>query len=640
MTDLIDMSLGQYHLTEVIGSGGMSVVYKAYQPMLDRFVAVKVLLHNNDPQFAVRFKREARAIAHLQHPNILPIYDYNEQDGLYYLVLQYIENGTTLSDLLGTPMAPIAALRLTTHLLAALDYAHTRGVIHRDIKPSNILMLSPRWPVLADFGIAKLLTDNQHLTMSGVIMGTAAYMAPEQAIGRTIDTRTDLYSAGIVLYELLTGRVPFDADTPIALLMKQAYEAPLPPRRLNPDIPVSVETALLRALAKEPDSRYQSAAVMAEELERVATQLDRGSTHDQLTSLYQAGAQAFRAGHWDTAIEQLSRLVALDATYEDAQLLLNQARTGRDSSQREAARRAAGSGLQLEHEQLPSQVALARCPRCGKEVQSEWTGCPYCLAPLGATATKPSSEAASALRRIGWRLWAALLIVLVLLGSGVVLARGRGGSVPTPIPTTIATAPAVVIAGKTPSDTLVPTNTTAPTAIATPTTSATPTPMPTDTPMPPSAPTPDAVVNISQLNLRSGPDTRFPSLGLYTQDTTLQVVGKEPAGQWLQVQTPDNRTGWMLATNLRLNIPLADVPVVAAPPLPTSPPTPKLRPTPRPQPTAAPVQPTEAPAPPTEAPVQPTAVPPTPLPPTAIPTNKPDPGPRPTRKPPQPTPRP
>src|SRR5262249_183292 len=134
MTDLIDTRLGQYHLTDVIGSGGMSVVYKAYQPVLDRFVAVKVLLHNRDPQFAARFKPEARAIAHLQHPKFLPIYDYNEQDGLFYLVLQYIENGATLSDLLGTPMAPAKALRLMTHVLAALDYAHTRGVIHRDIK--------------------------------------------------------------------------------------------------------------------------------------------------------------------------------------------------------------------------------------------------------------------------------------------------------------------------------------------------------------------------------------------------------------------------------------------------------------------------------------------------------------------------
>src|SRR5436853_6157465 len=133
MTDeLIDAYLGQYHLTEMIRRGGMSTVYKAYQASLDRFVAVKVLFFNRDPQFAARFKREARAIAQLQHPNILPVYDYGEQDQLLYLVLQYVENGVTLNDLLGRPMEPVTALRLTSHLLGALDYAHARSVIHRD----------------------------------------------------------------------------------------------------------------------------------------------------------------------------------------------------------------------------------------------------------------------------------------------------------------------------------------------------------------------------------------------------------------------------------------------------------------------------------------------------------------------------
>src|SRR5215216_6067629 len=152
MTDeLIDTYLGQYHLTEMIRRGGMSTVYKAYQASLDRFVAVKVLLFNRDPQFAARFKREARAIAQLQHPNILPIYDYGEQEGLLYLVVQYIENGTTLGDMLSTALEPVAALRIIERVLSALDYAHQRGIIHRDIKPSNILMPSPTWPLLADF---------------------------------------------------------------------------------------------------------------------------------------------------------------------------------------------------------------------------------------------------------------------------------------------------------------------------------------------------------------------------------------------------------------------------------------------------------------------------------------------------------
>src|SRR5690242_11531403 len=161
MNNLINSYLGQYLIIEVIGRGSTSVVYKALQSSLNRFVAVKVLLRNLDLQLASRFRREAHAIAQLQHPNILPIYDYGQQDGLHYFVIQYIENGVTLHDLMSRrAIELLASLRLIGHLLAALDYAHARGVIHRDIKPSNILMLTPDWPILADFGIAKLIDDS------------------------------------------------------------------------------------------------------------------------------------------------------------------------------------------------------------------------------------------------------------------------------------------------------------------------------------------------------------------------------------------------------------------------------------------------------------------------------------------------
>src|SRR5689334_624536 len=238
MIDLSNMQLGQYQLIEVIRRGGMSTVYKAQQPSLDRYVAVKVMTHDRDPQFAARFKREARAIAQLQHHNILPVYDYGEQDGLLFLVLQYIENGDTLGDMLGAPLEPAAALRLMSHVLRALEYAHGRGIVHRDIKPANVLMPSPIWPMLADFGIAKLMNDNQQrLTVPGLIVGTAAYMAPEQATGQAIDARTDLYAAGVMLYEMLTGRVPFDAESPMAVLTKHVYDKPAPPRSLVPSLP-------------------------------------------------------------------------------------------------------------------------------------------------------------------------------------------------------------------------------------------------------------------------------------------------------------------------------------------------------------------------------------------------------------------
>jgi serine/threonine-protein kinase len=264
MIDLSNTQLGQYQLTGVIRRGGMSTVYKAQQPSLDRYVAVKVMTHDRDPQFAARFKREARAIAQLQHHNILPVYDYGEQDGLLYLVLQYIENGVTLGDMLGTPMESAAALRLMARVLDALEYAHQRGIVHRDIKPANVLMPSPTWPMLADFGIAKLMNDNQQrLTVPGLIVGTAAYMAPEQATGQAIDARTDIYASGVMLYEMLTGHVPFDAETPMAVLTKHVYEPPPPPRSLAPDLPVAVEAVVLRAVAKDPAARFQSAAEIA-----------------------------------------------------------------------------------------------------------------------------------------------------------------------------------------------------------------------------------------------------------------------------------------------------------------------------------------------------------------------------------------
>ena len=338
MTDeLIDTRLGQYHLVELIRRGGMATVYKAYQPSLDRFVAVKVMQHNRDPQFAARFKREARAIAQLQHPNILPVYDYNEQNGLLYLVLQYVENGITLTDRMGAPIQPLTAVRLMSRVLSALEYAHSRGIIHRDIKPGNVLMPAADWPMLADFGLAKLLNDtSQQLTVPGLAMGTAAYMAPEQALARPVDARTDLYATGVMLYEMLTGRIPFDADTPMVVVTKHIYEEPPPPTEFVADIPPALELVVLRALAKNPDDRFQTAAEMAAALAEIDLQLQQGESRGQLTSLYQAGVQAFAAGHWEQAVEHLARLVALDPEYEDGADLLAAAREASARAREEA----------------------------------------------------------------------------------------------------------------------------------------------------------------------------------------------------------------------------------------------------------------------------------------------------------------
>src|SRR5215213_4945501 len=288
MKDLSNSYLGQYYLTEIIGRGSTSVVYKAYQSSLDRYVAVKVLLHHLDRQYAARFIREAHAIAQLQHPNILPIYDYGEEKDLRYLVMQYVESGTTLDDrLTGQPIAPIIALRLIVPVLSALEYAHARGVVHRDIKPANIMLPQTDWPMLADFGIAKLIDESDQLTPPGQSVGTAIYMAPERASSTVVDARTDLYSVGVVLYEMLTGRVPYEGISPVEVLRKHVRE-PLPrPRDLNPRLPAAAEPVLQRALAKRLEDRYQSAGAMAKDLQRLIGQIERLEAQEQLQRMLQ-----------------------------------------------------------------------------------------------------------------------------------------------------------------------------------------------------------------------------------------------------------------------------------------------------------------------------------------------------------------
>jgi serine/threonine protein kinase len=263
---MIGQNVGQYRVIEQIGLGGMATVYKAYQPSMDRYVAIKVLPHHfmHDPTFLGRFEREAHTIAKLEHIHILPVYDYGRHEDIPYLVMRYVEGGS-LSDLLrahptGLPLAE--AVRLIGQIASALDYAHARGVIHRDVKPSNALLDYEGNVLLTDFGIAKIAEATVQLTTGGTV-GTPAYMSPEQGMGKELTPATDVYSLGVVLYQILTGRVPFEAETPIAVIHAHIYD-PLPlPRNFRPDLPEAVERVLLKALAKVPGDRYQTAGEMA-----------------------------------------------------------------------------------------------------------------------------------------------------------------------------------------------------------------------------------------------------------------------------------------------------------------------------------------------------------------------------------------
>jgi serine/threonine protein kinase len=325
--------LGQYEVMEVIGRGSMSAVYRGYQVSLDRFVSIKVLLQTDDEELVARFRREVRAIAHLQHPNILPVFDHGEHDGILYLVTQYIDNGVTLADYVGEPMEPVRALKLTSQVLGALSYAHGQGVVHRDIKPANILLPLPSWPMLADFGIAKILEqqDQRQITQFGLIVGTAAYISPEQALSKPVDGRSDIYSAGTLLFELLTGRLPFEADSPMEIIAQHAYAPPPRATAVNRRLPPEVDALLLRAMAKDRGDRFSTAGEMGAAVDRLAEVVARATPGDQLTGTYHRGILAFSDGRWSEAIDQLTRVIESDPDYEDAHHLLEAAKEARDS---------------------------------------------------------------------------------------------------------------------------------------------------------------------------------------------------------------------------------------------------------------------------------------------------------------------
>ncbi len=272
-SSLIGRKLGQYEITALIGRGGMATVYKGYQASVDRYVAIKVLPPHPglDDMFIRRFRLEAKTIGGLQHPHILPLYDYGDtEDHILYLVMAYIDGGS-LDDIIDAgPMPPKRVEKILREVASALDYAHRRGVIHRDIKPANILLDSEGHAVLADFGIVKMTSSSSsssNLTGTSVV-GTPAYMAPEQCQGLNVDGRADIYSLGCVVYEMLTGRQPYSADTPMQLMLKHISEPPKSILDERPDLPPEVDLVMQKVLAKNPDDRYQTAVEFAEDFSK------------------------------------------------------------------------------------------------------------------------------------------------------------------------------------------------------------------------------------------------------------------------------------------------------------------------------------------------------------------------------------
>jgi serine/threonine-protein kinase len=292
---------GRYELTHLIARGGMAQVYRAMDRQLERPVALKVLFPelSVDRTFVERFRREAQAAANLSHPNIVPVFDWGEDDGSYFIVMEYVE-GRPLSAVLRDPqrLTPREIAVIGAGVAAALAFAHRHGVVHRDVKPGNVLITPDGDVKVTDFGIARAMNTEESLTQTGAVMGTAAYFSPEQAEGKGVDSRSDIYSLGVVLYEMAVGRPPFTGDSPVAVASKHVRDMPVLPREANPSVPPALEAVVMKAMAKNPDDRYASAEELRADLLRFADGRPVEAGDPGLTSMMTAvgaGAAATQA---------------------------------------------------------------------------------------------------------------------------------------------------------------------------------------------------------------------------------------------------------------------------------------------------------------------------------------------------------
>ena len=335
LNQLIGQQLDQFQITERIGAGGMATVFKAYQPSLDRFVAIKVLptRHAQDPIFFKRFVQEARSIARLAHSNIVHIYNFGEQDIIKYIAMEYVDGGT-LKERVKQPLPLKQALDFVIQAAKGLECAHRNGIIHRDIKLANMLVRDNGHLLLTDFGLAKILEETTNITRTGAQIGTPHYMSPEQGSGHAIDSRTDIYSLGIVLFHCLAGETPFHADSPLSMSIKHIHE-PLPVEKLirNYNVPIPVVQVLLKMAAKKPHERYQSATELIDALNDVlpptgSQGLRRAGISDQLKTpqpdrqaynlLPQTTITCFRCGELNTHTNRHCIVCGDDLTNKEA----------------------------------------------------------------------------------------------------------------------------------------------------------------------------------------------------------------------------------------------------------------------------------------------------------------------------------
>ena len=358
--------LGRYEVLEEIGRGANAVVYKARDTILERIVALKVVRPQLlwEPEAVERFLREARAAAQLEHPNIATVYDVGEVEGVHFIAMQYIPGRTVKEMAEEEPFSPETALEILRQVAAALDYAHQRDFIHRDVKPSNIVVTEEGRAYLTDFGLVKGLAWAS-LSTSGGVVGTPHYISPEMAEGEEVDWRTDLYSLGVVLYEILTGQVPFDAPTPMAVLRAHADKQPPRPRELSPGLSEALEAVLLKALAKKREERYQSGQeivqALAQAREQKAQEAEERARQEKLESLYDAAQAALKTRSWETALKHCGDIERLEPGYRDVARIKAQAQA-KLRERREAEERERRERKREARERKEPQPSLGRSP--------------------------------------------------------------------------------------------------------------------------------------------------------------------------------------------------------------------------------------------------------------------------------------